>query len=150
MISMGSLVLVCRRRMLSMNSLSACSSMVLMWMIYSRSFLERPEIGELVDELAHFLAAVNQHGAHLNGVGADGLHVVAVQPQHHVLNLVGNLVDALAEQDDVLPLDGGDEGPGQHVGELVLFLVGGMLHLMQPSSMEERPSGLKFFRASSR
>ena len=49
----------------------------------------------------------------------------------------------MAEQDDVLPLDGGDEGPGQHVGELVLFLVGGMLHLMQLVQHGRKALGLK-------
>ena len=48
-----------------------------------------------------------------------------------VLDLVHHLVQALAQQDDVLPLNGGDERAGQHVGKLVLFAVGGVLHLVQ-------------------
>src|SRR5699024_9464463 len=46
------------------------------------------EVRKLVHQHADFLAAADQHGAQLNGVGAHDLVVVAVHPHPHVLDLV--------------------------------------------------------------
>ena len=92
------------------------------------------EVGELLSHELGLLTAADHQPGQLQGLRPDLLHVVAVDPQQHVLDLVGDLVDVLAEEDDVLPLDGGDEGLGQHVEQLVLLVVGGVLdivHLIQ-------------------
>ena len=101
------------------------------------------EVGELLQHLAHFLAAADHHVQHIDGVGPDGLDVVDVHPHADLLNLVGEGVDVGAQGRDVLPLDGGDEGAGQFVGHAVAALVGRVLDLVDLVHPLGHPGGVK-------
>ena len=59
------------------------------------------------------------------------MYIVDIDADQHVLDLVRDLVDALAEQYDVLPLNGRDKRLHQHPHHLVLFLVRVVLDLVQ-------------------
>ena len=94
------------------------------------------EVRKLLHHSLGPLATLDDEVPHHQGIRADGLDVVAVDPQQNIFNLVHHLVNVLAQEKDVLPLNGGDKGLGQHIEQLVLLLVCSMLQFVH---------GIQFF-----
>ena len=89
------------------------------------------EIGKLLHDLLEHLAAADDHLGELLRLRPDGMYIVNINADQHVLDLVRDLVNALTEQNDVLPLNGRDKRLHQHRHHLVLFLVRVVLDLVQ-------------------
>ena len=88
------------------------------------------KVGKLPYHIFRFLTGTNHNLGQLEGIRTDALDIVAVEPEKNVLDLVRDLVDVLAEKNDVLSFDWGNKGFGQHMEQLVLFAVGSVFHCM--------------------
>ena len=89
------------------------------------------EIREFPEQFADLLRAGDHHVQHLQRSRLNGLHIVHVDPDHNLLDLVRHLVNVMAQIDHILPFNGSDEGFGQPVGQLVLLIIRLMLDLMK-------------------
>ena len=69
-------------------------------------FLQRfgmTEIGQLPEKITGFVAAADYNIQSLQRLRADRLNVIDVNPDQDFLNLIGDLIDILTEQQDIFP-----------------------------------------------
>ena len=88
------------------------------------------EIGKLHHHFTHSLTAVHHHLGQGQRFGAHRLHVVVIDADKHILNFIGELVDTLAEQGDILALNRRDKRFYKGVRQLVFLFVCSVLYRM--------------------
>ena len=86
------------------------------------------EICKFHHHVAHGLAAAHHHPRQRKRFGAYGLHVVIINADKNVLYFVGELINALAEQGDVLALDRRDKSFYQRIRQQMLLFICRMFH----------------------
>ena len=109
MTSNGSLQRSWRVYIASMNSLSASSSRVVDADDVVVEGLGALEVGEVVHQRPHLFAAADQHIDKPGDVRPDGGDAVVVELDDDVFDLIGHIVEVVADLEDIFPLDGGDE-----------------------------------------
>ena len=88
------------------------------------------EICKFHHHVAHGLTAARHHFCKRKGFRPDDLNIVVVNADEDILYFIGELVNALAEQHDVLALNGRDEGLYQGVQQSMLFFIRRVLYGM--------------------
>ena len=73
------------------------------------------EIRKFHHHVAHGLAAAHHHSCKGERFEADSFHIIIIDADENVLYFVGELINALAEQGDVLTLDRRDKSFYQRV-----------------------------------
>ena len=86
------------------------------------------EIGKLSQQGAQLLTAADDHGHQSQCIRQNTLDIIAIQAQEHIFDLIGHLVNILTEEDNVLPLDGGNECLGENVEHFMLLFIRSVLH----------------------
>ena len=108
------------------------------------------EVAEFLDGFQQGVAAFRDEGRELLGLRANGLHVEHIHPAHNVVDGVHHVVQILGELDDVLPLDGGDELMGEHLGHIVAESIRGVFDMVHDfqlfAARFRREVGQRFFQ----